>query len=203
LRTILVEIGHTREISDLAGRNAVRLDGTPQKLNTLAGRLELAGCPVRRSGNDWLDVSAFAALDALTREPPVANRLPEGEAIDAGVERRGAARRHARHVFVELSTIDRTIELTLQNGYWWNVRFETLPATQWEAGRDLLADEAPEVYDAVAPTYVEADLLNKAALNHAQGGHDNYDESIRHRLEVLREEIARGKAALRTYAQSN
>lgn len=69
-RTILVEIGHTREISDLAGRNGVRLDGTPEKLNSLASRLTLAGCPVRRGGNDWLDVSAFATLEALTREPP-------------------------------------------------------------------------------------------------------------------------------------
>lgn len=70
VRTILVEIGHTREISDLAGRNAVRLDGTSQKLRSLASRLELAGCPVLRADNAWLDASAFAVLDALTREPP-------------------------------------------------------------------------------------------------------------------------------------
>lgn len=66
-RTILVEIGHTREISDLAGRNAIRLDGSASKLNSFASRLEQAGCPVSRSGNDWLDASSFAALDALTR----------------------------------------------------------------------------------------------------------------------------------------
>ncbi|HYH62940.1 MAG TPA: nucleotide-binding protein [Solirubrobacterales bacterium] len=202
-RTILVEIGHTREISDLAGRNAVRLDGSAAKLNSLANRLEQAGCPVRRSGNDWLDPSAFATLDALTREPPsAAQRVGKGRTLDEQIasERTSAARRQARHVFVELSTIDRTLELALQNGYWWNVRFEGLPATQWEVARDVLADEAPQVYDAVFPSYVESDQLNKAANSHAQGGHDDYDESIGNRLESLRAEIARAKAVLREYA---
>ncbi len=204
-RTILVEIGHAREISDLAGRNAVRLDGSASKLNSLASRLEQAGCPVRRTGNDWLDTNAFAALDALTREAPSApESAAKGWTLDehTASDRGNAARRQARHVFVELATIDRTLELALQNAYWWNVAFEGLPATQWEAARDMLADEVPPVYDAVFPCYVEADQLNKAANNHAQGGHDDYDDSIRDRLESLRVEIASVKAALREYAQA-
>jgi hypothetical protein len=64
----------------------------------------------------------------------------------------------------------------------------------------VLADEAPRVYDAVFPSYVESDQLNKAANSHAQGGHDDYDESIGNRLESLRAEIARAKAVLREYA---
>ena len=39
-RTIFVELGHLRPISDLAGRNVIRLDGTVQGLHALAGRLE-------------------------------------------------------------------------------------------------------------------------------------------------------------------
>lgn len=205
-RTILLEMGHTREISDLAGRNAVRLDGTTEKLNSLANRLEQAGCPVRRSGNDWLDTGAFAGLDALTRQPPSAPvSVPRGSTRDEHIasERTDAARRQARHVVVELTTIDRTLELTLQNGYWWNVASEVLPSTQWEAARDVLADETPQVYDAVFPSYVEADQLNKAANNHVQGGHDVYDESIRKRLASLRDEIAAAKAVLREYARAD
>jgi hypothetical protein len=205
-RTIFVEIGHTREISDLAGRNAVRIDGSAAKLNSLASRLRLAGCPVRRDGDDWLDASAFASLDALVREPQsVRNSAPSGQTRDEQVSRDRAniARRQARHVFVELATIDRTIELALQNGHWWNVRFEGLPAIQWEAARDVLADEAPHVYDAVFPSYVEADQLNKTANNHAQGGIDDYEEAIRKRLTSLRGEIADAKTALRKYGESD
>jgi predicted nucleotide-binding protein len=199
-RTILVEIGHTREISDLAGRNTIRLDGSAEKVNSLASRLELAGCPVDRGGSDWLDMSAFEGLDALTRAPVTAGKI--GADDGAVVERRAAARRHARHVFVELLTIDRTLELSLQNGLWWNVMFEGLPSVQWNAAREVLADEAPSVYDAIAPIYVEADQLNKAANNHAQGGHDDYDESVGKRMEALRAEIERGKTILQEYSES-
>lgn len=66
-RTVLVEIGHCRAISDLAGRNAVRLDGTPERLQSLASRLETAGCPVQRSGTEWMDTTELSSLDALTR----------------------------------------------------------------------------------------------------------------------------------------
>jgi predicted nucleotide-binding protein len=67
-KTVLVEIGKTREISDLAGRNAIRLDGEQGKLNDLANRLERAKCPVRRNGADWLDVTGLRSLSALRRE---------------------------------------------------------------------------------------------------------------------------------------
>ncbi len=68
VETILVEIGSTRAISDLAGRNAVRLDGHPAGLNALASRLKTAGCPVRRDGSDWLDTSVLERLGAHGRE---------------------------------------------------------------------------------------------------------------------------------------
>lgn len=170
-RTVLVEIGHTREISDLAGRNAVRLDGSAEKFNSLASRLARAGCPVRRHRSDWLDPSALASLEALTRTAPavpLAETGPGNATLDRRMttERSTTARRQARHVLTELATIDRTVESALQNGYWWNVIFEGLPAIQWEAARDILADEAPGVYDAVAPAYVTADQMNKAAKPH-------------------------------------
>jgi predicted nucleotide-binding protein len=82
--TVLVEIGRTREISDLAGRNAIRLSGDPAKLNDLANRLEAAGCAVRRTGEDWLDTHGLKALAALRRE--AVRSRPRGGIAAIGIE---------------------------------------------------------------------------------------------------------------------
>lgn len=66
-QTVLVEIGLTREISDLGGRNTVRLTGAASGLNALANRLENAGCPVNRTGSDWLETDDLEELPALRR----------------------------------------------------------------------------------------------------------------------------------------
>jgi hypothetical protein len=66
-RTILVEVGELRPVSDLAGRHAIRLDGAPENLNRLAQRLASAGCPVDMSGTDWLDPRPWAVLGAYSR----------------------------------------------------------------------------------------------------------------------------------------
>jgi hypothetical protein len=58
-KTVLVEVGELRSASDLAGRHVVRLDDTPEKRQELAQRLEDAGCPVNRSGTDWLRAGGF------------------------------------------------------------------------------------------------------------------------------------------------
>ena len=56
-RTILVTRGQLREISDILGVHAIRWDGTAQKRNALINRLNALGCPVDRSGSDWLGES--------------------------------------------------------------------------------------------------------------------------------------------------
>lgn len=66
-QTVFVEIGATRPISDLGGRNTVRLSGAADGLNELANRLEGAGCPVDRSGGDWLQTDGLQELHALRR----------------------------------------------------------------------------------------------------------------------------------------
>jgi len=58
-RTVIVEMGRLRPISDLFGRHVVRLDNTPQQRKALAQRLETAGCAVNLAGNDWLSVGDF------------------------------------------------------------------------------------------------------------------------------------------------
>lgn len=58
-RTIIVEIGRTRPISDLAGRHTVRFDGTVSKRNSLVTRLQTAGCHASKDSEDWLEAGDF------------------------------------------------------------------------------------------------------------------------------------------------
>lgn len=58
-RTILVQVGELRPISDIAGRHITRLDNSSQKRQELVTKLQGAGCEVNTSGTDWLSVGDF------------------------------------------------------------------------------------------------------------------------------------------------
>jgi predicted nucleotide-binding protein len=58
-RTILVQIGKLRPISDIAGRHIIHLDDSSQKRQELVRKLIGAGCEVDTSGTDWLSVGNF------------------------------------------------------------------------------------------------------------------------------------------------
>lgn len=60
-RTVIVEIGKLRPISDLSGRHTIRMNNSPQRRNELLDRLESAGCSSNRSGTDWLSAGNFDA----------------------------------------------------------------------------------------------------------------------------------------------
>jgi len=60
-RTVIVELGRLRQVSDLLGRHTVRMDDSPEKRQELAQRLETAGCEVNRSGTDWYKAGQFVA----------------------------------------------------------------------------------------------------------------------------------------------
>ena len=60
-RTVLVEIGVLRPFSDIAGRHVVRFDGSSQRRQELAQRLEAAGCEVSRKGTDWHTTGDFGS----------------------------------------------------------------------------------------------------------------------------------------------
>jgi predicted nucleotide-binding protein len=55
-RTVLVEFGRLRPFSDVAGRHAIKMDGSTSKRQDLAMRLQKAGCAVELSGTDWHSV---------------------------------------------------------------------------------------------------------------------------------------------------
>jgi predicted nucleotide-binding protein len=66
-RTILVEIGRRRPVSDLGGRHTIRL-GTEDALVGLARRLEVAGCAVDRSTDPtWSKPDRFSSLGTHSR----------------------------------------------------------------------------------------------------------------------------------------
>ncbi len=58
-RTILVQIGHIRAMSDIVGRHAVRFAGTVEDRIVLKNRLGSAGCTVNDRGVDWLTAGDF------------------------------------------------------------------------------------------------------------------------------------------------
>ncbi|MGW0239871.1 CATRA conflict system CASPASE/TPR repeat-associated protein [Micromonospora chalcea] len=66
-RTVVIEIGRLRPVSDLAGINTIHFDGTVVSLHKIAQRLRAAGCAVNTTGTDWLDVSRFKDLAAYDR----------------------------------------------------------------------------------------------------------------------------------------
>jgi hypothetical protein len=69
-RTVLVELGHVRPFSDLAGRHVLRMDNSAQKRHELAQRLRTAGLPVDTSGSDWLAVGDFTPPNASASHNP-------------------------------------------------------------------------------------------------------------------------------------
>jgi predicted nucleotide-binding protein len=60
-RTVIVELGRLRQVSDLLGRHTIRMDDSPEKRQELAQRLETAGCAVNQSGTDWYKAGQFVA----------------------------------------------------------------------------------------------------------------------------------------------
>jgi hypothetical protein len=165
------------------------------------------------SGATWKLVvlwgaTAVCALLAFATLPSVLDRVwttvarrvaPKLEAQKLTLDSRAAA----RHLLTELGTIDRTVENAVANGYMWNVRFEGLPADQWAVSADTLARGAPEVHDAVAPVYVDADQLNKLANNYTQGGMDELLERDLDCMRRFRVDVMAAVKALRAHADSS
>lgn len=60
-RTVIVELGQLRPVSDIGGRHVIRMNDKPERRQDLAQRLETAGCAVNRSGTDWFSAGDFSA----------------------------------------------------------------------------------------------------------------------------------------------
>jgi predicted nucleotide-binding protein len=66
-RTLIVEAGTLRPIADLAGRNVIKFDGSPEAVGKIVQRLKLAGCQVNDAGSDWRDLRPFWGLNTYQR----------------------------------------------------------------------------------------------------------------------------------------
>jgi predicted nucleotide-binding protein len=66
-RTVVIEIGDLRPLSDLAGLNTIHFDGQVTSLHKIAQRLRGAGCAVNTDGTNWMDVDRFKGLTAYDR----------------------------------------------------------------------------------------------------------------------------------------
>ncbi|MER5194102.1 nucleotide-binding protein [Streptomyces sp. NPDC002755] len=64
-RTVIVQVGAGKPISDLAGRNVIRFDGSAPALGKIAERLKAAGCAVDITGDISLHSRSFEGLNAL------------------------------------------------------------------------------------------------------------------------------------------
>lgn len=74
-RTVIVQLGKLRPMSDIFGRQVIRLDNTASKRNALSQRLKGIGCPVNTSGEDWLKAGDF---DGVIREIEEASGHADG-----------------------------------------------------------------------------------------------------------------------------
>ena len=84
-RTILVEFGALRPISDISGRHVVRINNSEHTRKELASRLETAGCPVCLEGEAWKSEGDFdAVIDDLAL--PFSSELDPGYSIEAANE---------------------------------------------------------------------------------------------------------------------
>lgn len=61
-RTVLVELGQVPGMTDLAGVDVVRMDGTLERRRDLAARLRAAGLAVDMRGDEWRSAGAFPTV---------------------------------------------------------------------------------------------------------------------------------------------
>ena len=79
-RTVIVELGQIRAMSDTLGRYVVRLGNSTEARQALVQRLEVAGCAVCMDGTDWQSEGDFEATIAGDVTPDTNDRA---EAITA------------------------------------------------------------------------------------------------------------------------
>ena len=58
-RTVIVEMGRLRPVSDIGGRHVIRMDNSSEKRQELAQRLQITGCMVNLTGTDWHKAGRF------------------------------------------------------------------------------------------------------------------------------------------------
>ncbi|GAB1817737.1 CATRA conflict system CASPASE/TPR repeat-associated protein [Herbidospora sp. RD11066] len=68
-RTVILQVGDHRPVTDLGGVNYIRVSGSPEFRQKLVNRLKTARCDVSLTGTDWLTAGDFGSLTAHHRSP--------------------------------------------------------------------------------------------------------------------------------------
>jgi hypothetical protein len=95
-RTVIVELGRMRQVSDLGGIHALRMNDSEERRKELADRLRDADCDVRVEGNAWKTAGNFSQA---TGTGPPTTRLPS---IDTDAEREPILGEVARRLEAQL-----------------------------------------------------------------------------------------------------
>ncbi|EIG62918.1 TIR domain-containing protein [Bradyrhizobium sp. WSM1253] len=63
-KTVLVQVGHVKQFSDIGGRHMLRFNGSAASRHDLIGRLRMLRCDLEVEGRrDWLEVGTFAPTE--------------------------------------------------------------------------------------------------------------------------------------------
>lgn len=103
-RTVIVEMGHVRPFSDVAGRHVVRLDGSSESRKALAQRIQSAGVAVDMTGSDWLSAGDLSPPAEPGGGYALGKRVPAQDQVKAV---RLDARYHSRSRGGRLEIINR------------------------------------------------------------------------------------------------
>jgi predicted nucleotide-binding protein len=77
-RTVLIEMGELRPVSDIGGRHTIRMNNSIARRQELAQRLKTAGCAVNLIGSDWHEDGDFEITFLPKRPAPVLRKkIPE------------------------------------------------------------------------------------------------------------------------------
>jgi predicted nucleotide-binding protein len=77
LKTVLVRVGRVKAFSDVGGRHIASLGEDFDSRNDFANRLQKAGCPVNRIGNDWAKTGVFEPTESkAAKKKPAIKRRP-------------------------------------------------------------------------------------------------------------------------------
>ena len=92
-KTVIVEIGSLRPFTDIAGLHIIRMDNFPSDIKVFGESLELAGCPVKWSGTDWMDTVDWKSVIAA---------LPENDRFDTA-EKNDPEEKHTLRLSAEIT----------------------------------------------------------------------------------------------------
>jgi hypothetical protein len=109
-RTVIVELGRMRPVTDLGGIHTLRMNDTEEKREELAERLRDAQCNVQLEGTAWTTAGSF---DKAIGPGPPATRLP---AIDTTTEREPIVAEVARRLEADLEDANDMIGSAIDRG---------------------------------------------------------------------------------------